>query len=116
MDIDFEARVWKKASRIFGARLRDLIEEGVDSFKRQLGHDHPTRMHTSQIGSAAFDALKSALLAHDMLEDDRGGHGFLVIRSHLRLHLRHLLQHQIMLALGTADEFSENHLSKDLGL
>lgn len=116
MDIDFECRLWLKASQVFGNWLQSLVEEGIDSYKRQPGLDDPARMHRSQIGAAAFDALQGALEARDMLEDDWSHDAFLVIRSHLRLHLRRHLEQQIMLALGTADEFSENHLSTDLGL
>lgn len=116
MDIDFEGRLWQKASQVFGVRLQSLVEEGIDSFKRQPGLDDPTRVYTSQIGLKAFEALRGALDARGLLERYWGGHGFLVIRSHLRLQLQRHLQQQLMLTVGTADEFSENHLSRDLGL
>ena len=68
MDIDFEGRLWQKASQVFGIRLQSLVEEGIDSCKRQPGLDDPTRVYTSKIGLKAFEALRGALDARGLLE------------------------------------------------
>ncbi|GAB0077472.1 hypothetical protein TOC8171_28750 [Pseudomonas syringae] len=47
MDIDFEGRVWGTAAQVFGARLQNLVEQGIASFKRQPGLDDPPRVHAS---------------------------------------------------------------------
>lgn len=55
MDIDFEGRVWRKAPQVFGARLQNLVDEGVQSFKRRPGLDDPTRVYAALIGARGFE-------------------------------------------------------------
>jgi len=53
-DIDFEGRIWREAADVFGTGLQKLLEEGLNSYKRQLGLDHPMRLHVSRIGTSGM--------------------------------------------------------------
>ncbi|MDR9862917.1 hypothetical protein [Pseudomonas baetica] len=116
MDIDFEGRVWRAAAQAFGARLQNLVDEGVQSFKRRPGLDHPTRMHAALIGTSGFDTLQGALEAHGTAERAWDGQGYLVVRSHLRTHLRRHLQWQLMQTAEWSDEIGDSYFAGDLGL
>jgi hypothetical protein len=115
VDIDIEGRVWKGAALVFGVRLQNLVEEGVNSFKRQPGLHEPTRVYASQVGVAGFEALERALRVRGVAKS-WAGTGFIVVRSRLRIHLKRHLQWQLMLAVGRADEISEAYFAGDLGL
>ncbi len=80
LDIDSEGRVWKQAVHVFGARLQNLVEGGVGSFKRRPGLDDPTRVHAAVIGVPGFQALQGALEAHGLAENTWSGQGFIVVR------------------------------------
>lgn len=116
MDIDFEGRVWRKAAQVFGARLQNQVEEGVQSFKRRPGLDDPTRVHAALIGVRGFEALQSAMVVHCVAESAWGGEGFIVVRSHLRTHLRRHLQWQLMQTADWSDEIVDSYFAGDLGL
>lgn len=116
MDIELEGRVWRKAVQVFGARLQNLVDEGVGSFKRRPGLDDPTRVYAALIGAPAFEALQGALEAHDYAESAWGGQGFIVVRLHLRTHLRRHLQWQLMQTSDWSDEIGDSYFAGDLGL
>lgn len=116
MDIEFEGRVWRKAAQVFGARLQNLVDEGVGSFKRRPGLDDPTRVYAALIGAPGFEALQSAIEAQGIVESSWGGIGFIVVRSHLRTHLRRHLQWQLMQTPDWSDEISDSYFAGDLGL
>lgn len=116
MDIEFEGRVWKTAAQFFGARLQNLVEEGVANFKRRPGLDDPTRIHAAVMGLLGFEALQGALETHGLAENTWSAQGFIVVRSHLRTHLRRHLQWQLMQTAEWSDEIVDSYFASDLGL
>lgn len=73
MDINFEGRLWQKASQVFGVRLQSVVEAGIDSFKRRPGLDDPTTVYAAVIRVPGFDALQGALEAHGLEESAWSG-------------------------------------------
>lgn len=116
LDIDFEGRVWRQAAQVFGARLQNLVEEGIGIYKRRPGLDDPTRVHAAVIGVPGFEALQTALETHGLAENTWSGQGFIVVRSHLRTHLRRHLQWQLMQSAQWSDEIVDRYFAADLGL
>ena len=116
MDIDLEGRIWRKAAEVFGAGLQELLEEGLYSFKRQPGLDHPMRLHVSHIGTSGMQALRGAMTSHIAATDAAQSDEYVNVRSRLRTHLRRHLQWQLMQSSEFADEAGEDYFAEDLGL
>lgn len=116
MDVDFESRVWNRATDLLAGRLSGVLRDGLLSFKRRPGLDDLTRVHQMQIGPEGFDALRGAMAGYGYPQRDWDNEGFIFLRSSLRKHLRRCLQWQLMQASDVADEVSEDYLGGDLGL
>jgi len=116
LDNDFEGRIWRKAADVFDTGLQKLLEEGLNSFKRQPGLDHPMRLHVSHIGTSGMQALRAAMAAHIAVTNSAPSDEYVNVRSRLRTHLRRHLQWQLMQSGEFADEAGEDYFAEDLGL
>ena len=116
LDIGFEGRIWRKAADVFGTGLQKLLEEGLNSFKRQPGLDHPMRLHVSYIGTSGMQALRAAMTAHVAATDAAHSDHYVNVRSRLRTHLRRHLQWELIQSGKSVDEATEDYFAEDLGL
>ena len=116
LDIGFEGRIWRKAADVFGTGLQNLLEEGLNSFKRQPGLDHPMRLHVSNIGTSGMKAFRAAMTGHIAPKDTAQSVEYVNVRPRLRTHLRRHLQWELMQSGEFADEVGEAYFAEVLGL
>lgn len=91
-----------------------LVEDAVDSFRRDPGFDPTVRLHASGIGAESIRVLRDVLKRRDIYAGPTAG--YVELRSRLNMHLRDQLQLHLMGSGQATDEMKDDQLGRDLGL
>jgi hypothetical protein len=115
MKQELELEVWRLAQQTSdSAAFVRLVEEAVDSFKRDPGYDPNVRLHASGVGVESIRVLRDVMKRHDIYTGPSAD--YVELRSRLRMHLRDQLQMHLMKSGQASDEMKEDQLGRDLGL
>jgi hypothetical protein len=115
MSDELEFEVWQRVQQTCDqSAFMRLVDEAVDGFKRQPGHDPIVRLHASGIGMTGIRVLRDVLKRHGFYAGPSAGYAEL--RSRLKRHLREHLQLHLMKGGLATEAMKEDHLCRDLGL
>ncbi|WP_025109741.1 hypothetical protein [Pseudomonas sp. H1h] len=118
MHRELESVVWLLVQEACdAAAFEALIQQAVDSFKREPGFDPLVRLHTSDIGAVGVRVLAKALLQRGFkIEPFTDVCGYLQLRSRLSDHICSSLQEYLVNGGFATEEIQEDQLARDLGL